>query len=87
MENESHEEVLRIDGMTCAGCSQAVERALSRVPGVETASVNLLTGKALVKYIDPVSLEALVVAVDETGYKATPIARPHEQRIRLRIEG
>ncbi len=87
MENESQEELLQIEGMTCAGCAQAVERALSRVHGVDTVSVNLLTGKALVKHIDPVSLEALVVAVDETGYKATPIVSPHERHIRLRIEG
>jgi len=87
MENESREELLQIEGMTCAGCAQAVERALSRVRGVDTVSVNLLSGKALVKHIDPVSSEALVVALDEAGYKATPIGRPHERRIRLRIEG
>jgi len=87
MENESREEILRIEGMTCAGCSQAVERALSRVPGVETASINLLTGEAQVKHTDPVSTEALLAAVDAAGYKASLIAGPPQRRIVLGIEG
>ncbi len=87
MKNESHEKLLQIDGMTCAGCSQAVERALSRVHGVDTVSVNLLTGKALVRHTDPVSTEALFAAVDAAGYKAAPIAVLPKRRINLAIEG
>jgi Cu+-exporting ATPase len=37
---------LRIDGMTCASCAGRVERALLRVPGVRSASVNLATEHA-----------------------------------------
>ncbi len=32
---------LKVDGMTCAACSARVERALTTVPGVESAAVNL----------------------------------------------
>ncbi|MFM7065444.1 MAG: heavy-metal-associated domain-containing protein, partial [Gammaproteobacteria bacterium] len=39
---------LLIEGMTCAACVRRVERALQKVPGVEAAAVNLVTGKALV---------------------------------------
>ncbi|MCK4393392.1 heavy-metal-associated domain-containing protein [Candidatus Bipolaricaulota bacterium] len=53
MERESREQLLRIEGMTCAGCAQAVERALSQVRGVKTASVNLLTEEARVKHYRP----------------------------------
>jgi len=87
MENESREEILRIEGMTCAGCSQAVERALSRVPGVETASVNLLTEEARVRHTNNVSTEVLLAAVDAAGYKAAPIAGPLQRRNVLGIEG
>lgn len=87
MKNESREKLLQIEGMTCAGCSQAVERALSRVSGVKTVSVNLLTGEARVKHTDPVSTEALLAAVEAAGYKAAPIAGPPQRRIKLAIEG
>lgn len=87
MKNESHEELLRIDGMTCAGCSQAVERALPRVHGVNTVSVNLLTGEARVRHTDSVSTEALLAAVDAAGYKAVLAAKPSQRRIKLGIEG
>lgn len=39
---------LLIEGMTCAACVRRVERALQKVPGVEAAAVNLVTGKARV---------------------------------------
>jgi len=87
MKDKSREELLQIEGMTCAGCSQAVERALSRVPGVETATVNLLTGEARVRHTDPVSTEALLTAVDAAGYKAALAAKPSQRRIKLGIEG
>ncbi|MFP4172301.1 MAG: heavy metal translocating P-type ATPase [Candidatus Hydrogenedentota bacterium] len=60
---------LPIKGMTCAGCAQAVERALGRSPGVEEATVNLATEKARVTY-DPEQTEraALVDAVLHAGY-------------------
>ena len=38
----------RVEGMTCANCSNRVERVLKRMPGVVEASVNLATGKASV---------------------------------------
>src|SRR5262249_54040632 len=55
---------LAISGMTCASCSRRVERALSKVPGVTLASVNLATERASVTY-DPTatSLADLVGAV------------------------
>ena len=41
-----------VSGMTCAACSSAVEKALSRKEGVLSASVNLVTNTAEVVY-DP----------------------------------
>jgi len=62
---------LRIQGMTCASCSSAVERAIGKLPGVKAVSVNLTTEKALVQF-DPASvgLEAIKASVHKAGYEA-----------------
>jgi len=66
---------LPVRGMHCAACVGKVERALARVPGVETASVNLATERATVAF-DParVDVGALQAAVAAAGYElaATP---------------
>ena len=62
---------LKVDGMTCAACSARVERALSRVPGVESAAVNLLTGRAEVKGAD-LDRAGLIKAVEAAGYDIAP---------------
>ena len=67
---------LAISGMTCASCVRRVERALGKVPGVTSASVNLATERAALT-LDPAAIpavEALVGAVDRAGYGAQPIA-------------
>jgi Cu+-exporting ATPase len=60
-----------VSGMTCAGCSGRVQRALEQAPGVSAANVNLMTGSATIDY-DPLTTtpERLVEAVRETGYGA-----------------
>src|SRR5690349_12151957 len=63
-----------IKGMTCASCVRRVERSLTRVPGVQEASVNLATERARVSALPDVSVEQLRVAVDKAGYVAIPIA-------------
>lgn len=61
---------LPIGGMTCASCVARVERALSQVPGVTQAGVNLATEKATVTFISGVaSLADFQQAVAETGYE------------------
>ena len=66
---------LALEGMTCASCVARIERTLSKVPGVDTVSVNLATEKAHVRY-DPttVATPQLVGAVEAAGYKARPLA-------------
>ena len=56
--------------MTCASCVSHVEKALNKVPGVESAKVNLATESATVQY-DPkqASLDTLAKAVQEEGYE------------------
>ncbi|MBN1330026.1 MAG: copper-translocating P-type ATPase [Candidatus Heimdallarchaeota archaeon] len=58
-----------ITGMTCAACSSAVERALSKTKGVTEASVSLATNDAVVSF-DPtlVSEADLAEAIESVGY-------------------
>jgi P-type Cu+ transporter len=63
---------LAITGMTCAACVSRVEKVLSRVPGVVTASVNLATERAHVTGPHP-DLAALIRAVEKAGFTAAEI--------------
>jgi Cu+-exporting ATPase len=64
---------LSIGGMTCAACSGRVEKALARIPGVSTATVNLATEKATVTTNGAVGIDQLIAAVTKAGYQATPL--------------
>lgn len=62
---------LKIEGMTCASCSNAVERATRKIDGVTEANVNLATEKLTISY-DPsiVRISDIKGAVEKAGYKA-----------------
>ena len=60
---------LRIQGMHCAACVVTIERALSKVDGVQKAVVNLAHETARVE--GDVLPETLINAVTSTGYEAT----------------
>lgn len=70
IEHKGSEMEFEVKGMTCAACSAAVERALSRTAGVREASVNLATGRAKVS-IDPAiaGVDQMARAVSEAGYE------------------
>ncbi|QGZ29926.1 heavy metal translocating P-type ATPase [Stutzerimonas stutzeri] len=61
---------LAVDGMTCASCVGRVERALLKVPGVRSASVNLASERAHVDVLGAVDPTALIQAVEAAGYEA-----------------
>ena len=64
-----------VGGMTCAACQAHVDRAVSKLDGVQSVAVNLLAGSMLVDY-DPaqVSPDDICTAVDRAGYSASPIS-------------
>lgn len=64
-----------VGGMTCAACQAHVDRAVSKLDGVESVAVNLLAGSMLVDY-DPaqVSPDDICTAVDRAGYSASPVS-------------
>ena len=60
---------LSVTGMTCAACSARVERALSKVDGVLSASVNLATERATLRYLPDVApVSRLTEAIRDAGY-------------------
>lgn len=63
---------LAISGMSCASCAARIEKALTQVPGVRSAFVNLATERATVDTDGTPDLPRLVAAVEKAGYKAVP---------------
>jgi copper chaperone CopZ len=62
---------LKVAGMTCGHCQKRVETALSQVPGVFAAVVDLHHGLAEVDYDDDTAtIEELTAAVTQAGYAA-----------------
>jgi Cu+-exporting ATPase len=57
-----------VTGMTCASCAGRVEKALSQVPGVRHASVNLATESADIETDGSVSAAQIAAAITGAGY-------------------
>jgi Cu+-exporting ATPase len=61
---------LRVGGMTCVMCAGSIENALSRLPGVVSASINLGAEKALVTYNPRLTaISEMRSAIEEAGYQ------------------
>ncbi|GAA4331126.1 copper-translocating P-type ATPase CopA1 [Variovorax defluvii] len=68
--------LLQIEGMTCASCVMRVEKALAKVPGVASATVNLATETAEVQLADrALDAQSLIAAVQKAGYEARRIVQ------------
>jgi Cu+-exporting ATPase len=70
---------LSIDGMTCASCVGRVERALAKVPGVKSVSVNLANERAHLELLGQVDPQTLIGAVTKAGYSARVWEVEHPQ--------
>ena len=71
-------EQYNVTGMSCAACSARVEKAVSKVPGVTSCSVSLLTNSMGVE--GNASPEAVIAAVEEAGYGASAKAKTAGQQ-------
>lgn len=75
-------EQYNVTGMSCAACSARVEKAVSKVPGVTSCSVSLLTNSMGVEgTADPAQV---IAAVEEAGYGAAEKERQDWKDHRLR---
>ena len=75
-----------IEGMSCASCAMTIENAVSKIPGVEKASVNLATEIMTVEANDSVTPEAIAKVVDGVGYSARPRGKSVEEELEEKNE-
>ena len=73
-----------VTGMTCAACQAHVEKAVSRVPGVDKVTVSLLTNSMSVE--GKASASDVVEAVEKAGYGAKPMNASSAGMSRLEAE-
>ncbi|CEP18742.1 hypothetical protein [Parasitella parasitica] len=63
---------LQIYGMTCASCVGAIEREISKLDGIDTVSVNLMTETGVITYSQAaIGPRQIVEAIEELGFSAT----------------
>lgn len=64
--------VLNIDGMHCAACSAAVEKSVGKLKGVDSVSVNLTAGNALIYFNDnEIEIEKMIEAINNAGFSGS----------------
>jgi P-type Cu+ transporter len=80
--NNDKRTVIKIGGMHCAGCVNAIQGYISEIPGINKVEVNLANEKAALEY-DPskVKLDTIEKAIEEIGYKVV------YEKLILDIEG
>ena len=67
------EERFDVTGMTCSACSARVEKAASKLQGMESVTVNLLTNSMKVQYNEEdLDTNTIIKAVEHAGYGASP---------------
>ncbi|MGF6153075.1 heavy metal translocating P-type ATPase [Pseudomonas fluorescens] len=86
----AHSLELSIGGMTCASCVGRVERALNKIAGVNSVSVNLANERAHLELLTQINPQILIDAVSKAGYTASvwqaEQATDNDQVQRLRRE-
>ena len=76
-------EQFAVTGMTCAACSAHVEKAVSKLSGVQSAPVNLMLGSMTVTYDEKAVTEGdIIAAVKAAGYGASPASQTDQGQLR-----
>ena len=73
MATETTRQIFPVEGMTCASCVRRVEKAISAVPGVTAANVNLATESAEVSLL-PTATPDVIAAIEKAGYHVAETA-------------
>ena len=79
-------ETYKVEGMMCAACAKAAERAVRKIDGVVNQNVNIATEKLTVEYdADKVNYEILSKAIEKAGYKL--VKEENIKKIELTVHG
>lgn len=86
---------LSIQGMTCASCSSAIDRALKQLPDVVESSIDVLGNKGVVTHKAHLTAETIKETIEDVGYDAEIVSsisseKKSEQGLRtvtIRVEG
>lgn len=65
-----NKEYYSVTGMSCAACSAHVQKAVEKVEGVKSCSVNLLKNEMVVEYDSPATTDSIISSVVSAGYGA-----------------
>jgi Cu+-exporting ATPase len=87
-ENKRNRETIAVGGMTCASCANSIERALSKMEGVEEAVVNFAAEKVSLTY-DPAkaATEDFRRVIEDLGYTVKEKAAETETKLVLPVTG
>lgn len=67
---------IEVVGMTCAACSARIEKALNKLEGVVSATVNLLANKATIEFEEgKITPDTLIKTIEKTGYEVPLIKK------------
>ncbi|AXK49311.1 copper-translocating P-type ATPase [Aliarcobacter trophiarum LMG 25534] len=65
--------ILKVDGMSCGHCSGRVEKALSKIDGVDSVKVELSTKEVIINMSKDIEEQVFVDAISEAGYEVIKI--------------
>ncbi|MCH8329123.1 MAG: heavy metal translocating P-type ATPase, partial [Nanoarchaeota archaeon] len=85
--NKTKKLIIPIKGMNCASCAVKIEKNLNKQEGVNSANVNLVTGKASIGYnADKITQEKLEKVIVDTGYEVEKISKG-DGTLKLKVLG
>jgi P-type Cu+ transporter len=59
---------LTIQGMHCASCASNIEKALGKIKGIKSASLSVMTNKAIIEAEDNINVEEIKKTISNMGY-------------------
>lgn len=78
-QTELEQAILKISGMSCAACASRIEKVISGMEGIKTASVNLAAEKAIIIYdTSTVKVEDVKHVIKQIGYQVSDEDNPLE---------
>ncbi|MDM5153405.1 heavy metal translocating P-type ATPase [Bacillus sp. DX1.1] len=79
---------LDIEGMTCAACSNRIEKVISKMEGIESVTVNLAMNTATIIYKDGIiTIPAILEKITKLGYKGKPQEETESNKKEEQLKG